>query len=83
MIRDTISVLLFARYAELLGATVLKVPQASAADVAALVGYLRSLPGGAQLPERPLVAVNMKQVDLSHRLNPDDEVAFLPPMAGG
>lgn len=77
---NAVTVLLFARYADLLGATRLVVP---AADVASLVLHLRGLPGGESLPERPLVAVNMEQVGPEHRLAAGDEVAILPPMAGG
>lgn len=79
----SIPVLLFARYAELLGATRIEVPLASATTVADLVRHVRSLPGGAAIPERPFVAVNMAQVDGDYQPAAGDEVAFLPPMAGG
>lgn len=78
-----ITVLLFARYADLLGTTAIEIPSAEATTVGTIVDHLRSLPGGNMLPARPLVAVNMRQVDLDHRLRAGDEVAFLPPMAGG
>jgi molybdopterin converting factor small subunit len=41
------------------------------------------LPGGARLPERPLVAVNRRHARLDAVLVEGDEVALLPPMAGG
>ena len=78
-----VTVLLFARYADLLGQSTLEVPARDAESVATIVAYVRSLPGGGVLPARPLVAVNLRQVDLEYRPQPGDEVAFLPPMAGG
>ena len=79
----SIPVLLFARYADLLGTDRIVVPVGELATVADLVRHLRSLPGGDALPEQPFVAVNMSQVDADYRFGPGDEVALLPPMAGG
>ncbi|MBL8986042.1 MAG: MoaD/ThiS family protein [Gemmatimonadetes bacterium] len=79
----SIPVLLFARYADLLGTSRVELPLTDGCTVADLVRHLRSLPGGEAIPERPFVAVNMVQVDASHRPQPGDEVALLPPMAGG
>ena len=75
---------LFARYAELAGmdCTTLQLPAAS--TVADAVHVLRSrLPGAASLPDRPLVAVNQKHALLHHPLADGDELALLPPLAGG
>lgn len=77
---NDVTVLLFARYADLVGRTRLAL---AAADVADVVTQIRALPGGLEIPDAPLVAVNMEQVPLAHRLNAGDEVAILPPMAGG
>ncbi|PYP35551.1 MAG: hypothetical protein DMD46_11970 [Gemmatimonadetes bacterium] len=41
------------------------------------------LPGGGKLPERPLTAVNLKHVKLDATVQDGDEVALLPPIAGG
>ena len=79
----SVRVLLFARYADLLGLATAELPIESAGSVAAVVDYLRGLPGGEHLPPLPLVAVNHRQVRGDHRLAPGDEVALLPPMAGG
>ena len=49
-----------------------------------LVAELRSR--GApfdRLPERPAVAVNESWASLDTPLGPGDEVAFIPPVAGG
>jgi molybdopterin converting factor small subunit len=85
----TVHVLLFARYAELLGAerVELRLPASEgAADgvtLADVVAALRARPGGELLPERPLVAVNLRQRHLDTRVTAADEVALLPPLAGG
>jgi molybdopterin converting factor small subunit len=44
---------------------------------------MRSLPGGHRLPERPLVACNQLWVSLDTLISPGDEVAVIPPVAGG
>ena len=79
----SVQVLLFARYAELLGSSRLPVSLDHAATVGDLVAVLRTLPGGNSLPERPFVTVNLTQAGFEHRLAATDEVALLPPMAGG
>lgn len=75
---------LFARYAEVVGReeVVLDLPaDAVVADAVALLR--RQVPGGDVLPERPLVAVNLAHVLPSERLRDGDELALLPPLAGG
>lgn len=79
----TIRVLLFARYAELLGATRLELALPSAATVGAAIAALRGRPGGESLPRRLLVARNLEQVTEDVSLREGDEVALLPPLSGG
>jgi molybdopterin converting factor small subunit len=74
---------LFARYAELFGAEQVEVMLPSNARVADLITALRSLPGGATLPAAPFVAVNMAQASLELPIKSVDEIALLPPLAGG
>jgi sulfur-carrier protein len=79
-----ITVRFFARYAELVGRaeTALAVPLP--ATVGDVVRRVRSeLPGAAGIPERPVVAVNQRHVALEAAVQAGDEVALLPPMAGG
>jgi len=76
-------VLLFARYAECFGAESLEVSLPTSATVADLVRALRQLPGGELLPPQPLVAVNLTQVGSAYPLVAGDEIALLPPLAGG
>lgn len=78
-----IRVLLFARYAEVLGTDALTLELPVPATVADVVSALRRAPGGAALPPRPLCAVNLVQVSATTPLAADDEVAILPPLAGG
>lgn len=77
------AVRLFARYAELFGREQVEVMLPPDASVADLVSALRALPGGAALPITPFVAVNLAQVGPSAVLVPGDDVALLPPLAGG
>jgi molybdopterin synthase sulfur carrier subunit len=79
----TISVLLFGSYAEALGQTTISLVLASPATIADAVAYLRALPGGERLPERPLCALNLAQASVDARLSAGDELAILPPLAGG
>ena len=76
-------VLLFARYAELFGAPEVSVTLDDGATVAELITALRELPGGGSLPDVPFVAVNLEQSQTGRRLMPGDELAILPPLAGG
>ena len=79
-----VTVRLFAQYAELLERerVVLElVPQATVAQ--AIARLRRDLPRGELLPERPLVAVNLRHAGADEPLADGDEVAVLPPLAGG
>ena len=54
------------------------------ASVADAVEALRSrVPGGDQLPQRPLVAVNLEHARMGRTIAAGDELALLPPLAGG
>jgi molybdopterin converting factor small subunit len=78
-----IHVLLFARYAEVLGTDAITLELPTPATVAHLLDALRRVPGGDALPPRPLCAVNLMQVTATTPLAAGDEVAVLPPLAGG
>jgi sulfur-carrier protein len=74
----------FARYAELVGREDIELPLPTPATVAEVVRQVRAgVPGAAQLPERPLTAVNLRHVRLDAPVSDGDEIAFLPPLAGG
>jgi molybdopterin synthase sulfur carrier subunit len=80
----TVRVRFFARYAELVGRSEAAVSLSPPATVGDVVRRVREdLPGARALPERPLAAVNMKHVKLEAQVQSGDEVALLPPIAGG
>lgn len=79
-----IRVLLFATYADLAGRGSVELRVAPPATVADVVRQLRGvLPGASRIPERPLVAVNQVHARLDTPVSDGDELALLPPMAGG
>jgi molybdopterin converting factor small subunit len=79
----SVRVLLFASYAEGLGFDSIELSLASPATVGTVLERLRALPGGDRLPQRPLCALNLAHVGPETRLATGDEVAVLPPLAGG
>ena len=79
----TLRVLLFASYAETLGVDSIELTLDSPATVADALERLRALPGGEKLPPRPLCALNLSQVSANAPLSGGDELAVLPPLAGG
>jgi molybdopterin converting factor small subunit len=79
----SVRVLLFASYAEGLGFDSIDLSLASPAKVGAVLERLRALPGGDRLPQRPLCALNLAHVGPEATLATGDEVAVLPPLAGG
>ncbi len=79
----TVRVLLFASYADALGFDALNLSLEAPATVADVLARLRSLPGGERLPPRPLCALNLTHVRSDAPLSGGDELAVLPPLAGG
>jgi len=79
-----VSVRFFARYAELAGCTWSAVNVETPATVADVIARVREVfPGTKILPPRPLAALNQRQARLDALVNEGDEVALLPPLAGG
>ena len=79
----TIKVLVFASYAETLGFEEVELALDAPATVGDALGRLRVLPGGERLPPAPLCALNLSQVSAHAALADGDELAILPPLAGG
>lgn len=79
----TITVLLFAAYADALGADTLAIDVSDPATLADVVTAVRRRPGGDRVPPAPLVAVNQRYAALSDPVVASDEVALIPPVAGG
>ena len=80
---STVTVQLFASYAESFGGSTLELPLESGSTVADLLDRLRLLPGAAILPRSPRVAVNRKFAATDQVVNAQDEIALIPPVAGG
>ena len=81
--RRVLTVRLFARYADLFGTDRLEIPAHGISTVRDLLSRIRGLPGGAAIAETALVAVNLTQARADAAVTPEDEVALLPPLAGG
>jgi molybdopterin converting factor small subunit len=79
----TVTVLLFASYADAIGRPTLDLVLPAGATVGDVVHRVVSLPGGDRVPPAPLVAVNERYASLDQRLAGGDEVALIPPVAGG
>lgn len=78
-----LSVMLFASYADAFRGDRLQLDLAEGAVVADLVDALRARPEGSLLPPRPMVAVNRRYAEYAEPLAPTDEIAVIPPVAGG
>lgn len=77
----SVSVLFFAAYRDRVGEERREVSLPPGATVGDLLGRLRE--EGLELPERPSVAVNHSYADAARTLDEGDEVALIPPVAGG
>jgi len=78
-----VTVQLFASYAESFGGPTLELPLKSGSTVADLLDHLRLLPGASILPDSPRVAVNRKFASANQLVDARDEIALIPPVAGG
>jgi molybdopterin converting factor subunit 1 len=83
LVEMTVTVLLFASYAEKLGKSSIPLELAHGATVGDVLTSLQRLPGASRLPTEPLVAVNERYARRDHVLASGDEVAIIPPVAGG
>jgi len=79
----TVTVLLFASYADALGTASLDVELPHRATVADIVAAVRARAGSARIPAVPLVAVNCQYAGGDRVVQEGDEIALIPPVAGG
>jgi molybdopterin converting factor subunit 1 len=80
----SVHALFFAAYRDLVGSPSIDVELREGATVADLVAELRARGTPFDgLPAEPAVAVNRTYAFLDEPLGADDEVAFIPPVAGG
>jgi molybdopterin converting factor small subunit len=78
-----VRILLFAHYRDAVGNGELVVDLPAGATARDAVATLRARHAGAPIPDKPVVALNMNYASLSDVLNDGDELALLPPVAGG
>jgi molybdopterin converting factor small subunit len=78
-----LTIRLFASYADAFGTPDLAVEVPEAATVSDVVAAVRALPEAGRLPPRPVVAVNRRYATDVTPVGPADEVALIPPVAGG
>jgi molybdopterin converting factor small subunit len=79
----TVRVLLFASYADAVGRNELTLDIDEGSVVADVVSRVRQLAGGRALPPSPLLAVNASYAAATATVRSGDEVAIIPPVAGG
>ncbi len=79
----SVTLLLFASYADAFGAPSLSVDLPERATVSDLLTAIAGRPGAQVLPKMPLVAVNQRYAKASTPIAAGDEVALIPPVAGG
>jgi len=78
-----VTVHLFASYAESFGANNIKIELPPRSTVADLITELRARTGSYALPVEPRVAVNRKFANPDQLVVSTDEIALIPPVAGG
>ena len=79
----TVTVLLFASYADLLGTHQLSLDLSPGATAGDAFGHVQTFPGADRLPAHPLIAVNERYAPREQVLGEGDRVAIIPPVAGG
>jgi len=79
----TLDVLLFASYADSAGASSVRVSVVDDARVSDVVQAVRVAAPTVALPARPLVAVNHRYAAADAAVAAGDEIALIPPVAGG
>jgi molybdopterin converting factor subunit 1 len=79
----TVTIRLFASYAESLGRSELELDLRDGATIEDVMTSISTLPGADRLPPSPLVAVNCVYARRGTPVNDGDEVALIPPVAGG
>ena len=79
----TVTVLLFASYADALGHDALTLDLPAGSTVGDVLHAVRARSGGDRLPPAPAMAVNERYAKLGDALAAGDAVAIIPPVAGG
>ena len=78
-----VRVLLFASYADAFGAPNLAVTLRDGATVGDLLAKVKEMAVGRSLPPAPMIAINQEYASSGDVVRAGDEVALIPPVAGG
>ncbi len=78
-----ISVRFFASYADSLGRSTMEVMLPEGSTTLDLARCIGAMPGAEFLPPNPLIAINETYAGMAAPLFSGDEVAVIPPVAGG
>ena len=78
-----LQVLLFASYADAFGSGTVTVTVSEPATSADVLTALRRLPGGSVLPAAPVLAVDRRYTRGVVPVHAGQEIALIPPVAGG
>jgi molybdopterin converting factor subunit 1 len=79
----TVRVLLFASYADALGTGELSLEIPADGRVSDVLARVQALARGKRIPDTPMVAVNQRYARGDQRVSSSDEIAIIPPVAGG
>jgi molybdopterin converting factor subunit 1 len=79
----TVRVLLFASYADALGAPEVRIDLPAGARVRDVLERVLELAAGKRVPRKPMIAINQRYATSDQQVSPSDEVAIIPPVAGG
>lgn len=79
----TVTVLLFASYADAVGRSAIELELEAGATVSDVIDRVRGMGNATRLPPAPMVAVNEQYASRDRELRTGDEVALIPPVAGG
>jgi len=80
---SVIRVQLFASYAERLGQNIIELSAEGLRTAGDVLDRLRALPSGSAIGPSTLVAVNLRHSPPETPVKSGDEVAVMPPLAGG
>lgn len=78
-----VRVLLFASYADAVGMPELSLDVPAGTRVGEIVERVRQMAGQRALPPVPMVAINARYATVDAPVAEGDEVAIIPPVAGG
>ena len=78
-----VRVLLFASYADAFGAPAVSVTISDGATVKELLARVKEMAVGHSLPPAPLIARNQEYAAPGDVIRAGDEIALIPPVAGG